>query len=235
MNRLQKPISVATAIASVSFPAMAVAQTTADDLLALDKGALRGEIQTRYDAGLALTLDPGVVSADNNRFMWASQTKIQCGIALGFLKSGTKDPVSVGKCVDAYNRMQAVPQAAPVPPPPPPPPMACNHGPYIVFFEWDSAEISPEAATVLDSTAAAYANCSQAPMVLDGYTDLSGSASYNQGLSVLRAEAVRDYLGARGVPDTAMTPQGFGENNPRVPTADGVRELQNRRVEITVK
>ena len=45
--------------------------------------------------------------------------------------------------------------------------------------------------------------------------------------------SVRGYLTQRGIADGAITSQAFGETNPRVPTADGVRELQNRRVEIT--
>ena len=53
------------------------------------------------------------------------------------------------------------------------------------------------------------------------------------GHLLLSAGPVRGYLTGRGIPDGAITSQGFGENNPRVPTADGVRELQNRRVEIT--
>jgi OmpA-OmpF porin, OOP family len=238
MSGIRNPVFVAAAFAGGAFPAFAAAQTTVDELLALDKGSLRGEVQMRYDAALGLTVDPGVLSADDSRFTWASQAKAQCGIALGFLKSGTKDPVSIGKCVDAYNRMQLVPRSPLQPPPPHPmtvPMAACNHGPYIVFFEWDSAEISPEAATVLDSSAAAYANCSQARLELAGYTDSSGGDRYNHELSIKRADAVRDYLSARGVPVSAMSTQGFGEANPRVPTADGVHELQNRRVEITVQ
>jgi outer membrane protein OmpA-like peptidoglycan-associated protein len=111
----------------------------------------------------------------------------------------------------------------------------CNRGPYVVFFDWDMADITPEAATVLDSMVSAYAYCSGAPLAVDGYTDLSGSDRYNQGLSERRAEAVRGYLTARSLADEAITTTGYGESNPRVPTEDGVRELQNRRVEITVK
>ncbi len=55
----------------------------------------------------------------------------------------------------------------------------------------------------------------------------------NKGLSERRAETVRGYLNTRGIDNSAITTQGFGETNPRVPTADGVREVQNRRVEIT--
>jgi len=69
--------------------------------------------------------------------------------------------------------------------------------------------------------------------MLAGYADRSGTEKYNLALSERRNASVRVYLGQRGIPDAAMSSQAFGESNPRVPTADGVRELQNRRVEIT--
>jgi outer membrane protein OmpA-like peptidoglycan-associated protein len=126
-------------------------------------------------------------------------------------------------------------QPAPPPPPPPPPPpvVQCNKGPYIVFFEWDKSDITPEAATILNNAVSAYANCGSAAVMLAGHADRSGSAQYNVGLSQRRANAVRSYIAARGVPDSRISTEAFGETMPRVPTADGVRELQNRRVEIT--
>ena len=118
-------------------------------------------------------------------------------------------------------------------PPPPPPAPVCNKGPYIVFFDWDKSDITPEAATILDSAITAYGNCESVPIMLAGYADRSGKPAYNVGLSNRRNTSVQDYLTGHGVPAGAITAQGFGEANPRVPTADGVRELQNRRVEIT--
>ena len=53
------------------------------------------------------------------------------------------------------------------------------------------------------------------------------------GLSERRNTSVRTYLTGRGIPAARISSQAFGESMPRVPTADGVRELQNRRVEIT--
>ncbi len=123
--------------------------------------------------------------------------------------------------------------AAPPPPPPPPPVQTCQQGPYIVFFNWDESNITPEAATILDNAVSAYANCGSAAVMLAGHTDTSGTASYNVGLAERRNSSVRDYLTARGVPDGRITSEAFGETQLRVPTADGVRELQNRRVEIT--
>ena len=109
----------------------------------------------------------------------------------------------------------------------------CNKGPYIVFFDWDKSDITPEAASILDSAITAYGSCQSVPIMLAGYADRSGTATYNVGLSGRRNDSVRGYLTSHGVADGAITSQAFGETNPRVPTADGVRELQNRRVEIT--
>ena len=109
----------------------------------------------------------------------------------------------------------------------------CNKGPYIVFFDWDKADITPEASSILDSAVTAYGNCNSVPIMLAGYADRSGTPKYNLGLSARRNTNVRGYLSAHGIADAAISSQAFGEANPRVPTADGVRELQNRRVEIT--
>lgn len=119
------------------------------------------------------------------------------------------------------------------PPPPPPPPVECTPGPYIVFFDWDRSEITPEAAGILDNAVSAYQSCGQARVMLAGHADKSGSDQYNVGLSQRRNDSVRAYLESRGIPGGVITTEAFGESAPRVETADGVRELQNRRVEIT--
>jgi len=133
------------------------------------------------------------------------------------------------------------PAAAPVeaaPPPPPPPPVAPPPppppapGPFIVFFDWDRSDITPEAAAILDRAAEQYAATGQASVTLAGHADKSGSDAYNQGLSQRRANAVRDYLTGKGVPSGVIASEAFGESRPLVETADGVREPQNRRVEI---
>ncbi len=106
-------------------------------------------------------------------------------------------------------------------------------GPFIVFFDWDKDEITPAAAAILDNAAAGYQQVGSASVVLAGHADRSGSDEYNVGLSQRRANNVRAYLAGRGVPDAAITSEAFGESRPLVDTADGVREPQNRRVEIT--
>ena len=135
-----------------------------------------------------------------------------------------------------------VPPAPPPPPPPPPPrPVApptppkapCNTGPYIVFFDFDKSDITPAAANILNSAVTAYANCGMASVMLAGHTDRAGSPKYNVGLAERRNAAVSAYLTGRGIPAGRITGQAFGETMPKVPTADGVREAQNRRVEVT--
>jgi len=69
--------------------------------------------------------------------------------------------------------------------------------------------------------------------MLAGHTDSAGTMMFNLGLSEGRNAAVRDYLTARGIPDTRISSEAFGETQLRIPTADGVREMQNNRVEIT--
>ena len=68
-----------------------------------------------------------------------------------------------------------------------------------------------------------------------GHADRSGTPQYNQALSERRAAAVAAELERRGIARSAMTVQAFGESRPLVPTADGVREPQNRRVEIVLR
>ncbi|HEX8653863.1 MAG TPA: OmpA family protein [Allosphingosinicella sp.] len=136
--------------------------------------------------------------------------------------------------------------APPAPTPPPPPPIQCpggtmvqpgetcpSIGPFIVFFDWDRDEITPQAAGILDNAAEQYRATGNAQVVLAGHADRSGSDQYNVGLSQRRAENVRQYLAGRGVAEGVMRTEAFGESRPAVETADGVREPQNRRVEIT--
>ena len=102
-----------------------------------------------------------------------------------------------------------------------------------MFFDWDKSDITPEAATILNNAVTAYGNCGTASIMLAGHTDRSGSAEYNMGLAARRNASTTTYLTGRGIPAARITSQAFGESMPRVPTADGVRELQNRRVEVT--
>jgi hypothetical protein len=87
---------------------------------------------------------------------------------------------------------------------------------------------------VVGQAAEEYKRTGAARITATGYTDLSGSPAYNQALSERRAAAVQGELVRLGVPASVITVVGEGENDPLVPTADGVREARNRRVEIEI-
>ncbi len=125
------------------------------------------------------------------------------------------------------------------PPPPPPPAPAAMPAPppaaprvFIVFFDWDKDTITAEGRQIIAQAADAYKSGAPVQIQVTGYTDRSGSPGYNQRLSERRANNVAKALAAQGVPPAQMVVSGRGENDNRVPTADGVREPQNRRVEI---
>jgi outer membrane protein OmpA-like peptidoglycan-associated protein len=124
------------------------------------------------------------------------------------------------------------------PPPPPPAPMAAPAPPpaapkvFIVFFDWDKDTITPEGHQIIVQAADAYKAGAPVQIQVTGYTDRSGSPGYNQRLSERRANNVAKAMAALGVPKDQMIVTGRGENDNRVPTAPGVREPQNRRVEI---
>lgn len=107
-------------------------------------------------------------------------------------------------------------------------------GRAIIFFAWDRPVIDGDAAARLDDVAASFASQPGARLELSGHADRSGPAGPNVSAGRKRAAAVQAYLAARGVPEAAMTVMSYGETRPLVPTADGVREPQNRRVEILV-
>ena len=106
---------------------------------------------------------------------------------------------------------------------------------YLVFFDWDKATLTDRARKIVAEAAASAVKVQYTRIEVSGYTDTSGTPKYNQGLSIRRAQAVAAELVSNGVPKSAIAIQGFGETRPLVPTGAGVREPQNRRVEIIIK
>ena len=119
------------------------------------------------------------------------------------------------------------------PPAPPPAAVAPQRQMFIVFFEFDKSALTPDGRRVVDAAAAAFKS-GKSGVAVAGYTDLAGTQQYNLALSKRRADAVKAALVRDGVPAAAIDESWHGKENPRVPTADGVREPQNRRVEITM-
>ena len=122
----------------------------------------------------------------------------------------------------------ATPAAVPAPAPPP------QKQVFLVFFDWDRDTITPAGSQVIQQAANAYKSGAHVQLQVTGYTDRSGSPAYNQRLSERRANNVANTMVHDGVPRSQMAVSGRGENDNRVPTANGVREPQNRRVEIVM-
>jgi hypothetical protein len=123
--------------------------------------------------------------------------------------------------------------------PPPPPPMvattttAPQSQNFMVFFDWDSSRLTDTSMNVIHQASAAYKSRGTASITATGNTDTSGPDGYNMALSLRRANVVKDALVRDGVPASAITVIGRGETVLLVQTGDGVREPQNRRVEIS--
>jgi OOP family OmpA-OmpF porin len=112
-------------------------------------------------------------------------------------------------------------------------PVAAQPQPFRLFFDWGKPEITRDGETILAEVASAYQQQHPAHVTIAGHTDRSGTAGVNIAASRKRAEAVKAYLAAHGVPANAMSVAAYGESRPIVATEDGVREVQNRRVEIS--
>jgi outer membrane protein OmpA-like peptidoglycan-associated protein len=127
------------------------------------------------------------------------------------------------------------PPAMPVTAAPPPTGQpAMSKKSFIVFFDFDKSNITAEAQKTINNAAATAKSGNAAQVTLTGHTDRSGSEQYNLALSLRRAEAVKAAMIKQGVPASLIVVVGKGESQPLVPTADGVREPQNRRVEIVI-
>ena len=132
----------------------------------------------------------------------------------------------------------------PPPPPPPPPPRAAPPPPPApveekivlrgVNFDFDKANIRPDAAVILDEAASMLAS-HRGNVTISGYTDSIGTDVYNQGLSERRAKSVKDYLVSKGIDASRLTTKGYGESNPIASNATKDGRALNRRVELNLE
>jgi outer membrane protein OmpA-like peptidoglycan-associated protein len=179
-------------------------------------------------AGIRYNLSPALTVDLDYRYLATTQPTFRIlNTNLLRYRSGYNTNNFVASLIYRFAPPAAVPVAAPAPPPPPAPPQL-----FLVFFDWDRADITPAGMDVVRQAASVYKSGGSVRVQVTGYTDLSGSAAYNQRLSMRRANNVANALASFGVVRSDMAVSGRGENDPRVPTAQGVREPQNRRVEI---
>ena len=114
---LLKALVAGTAVC-VAQPALAQV-----DLTSMSVRELRPEVQRRYDEALAATTNPSVLASLGSNYTYASEAKVWCGIATGFLKNSIRDKESLTRCEKYHRLMNGAEPSAPVvamPEPPPP-------------------------------------------------------------------------------------------------------------------
>jgi outer membrane protein OmpA-like peptidoglycan-associated protein len=134
--------------------------------------------------------------------------------------------------------------ALPAPPPPPAPvtsapvsapsPTSATPSDYTVYFDLDSWTLTAEDLAVITNAINTARAGGQSHITVVGHTDTSGSAAYNQRLSVRRANVVVEALVDMGARRAAIQASGVGKTDLAVPTPDGVKEAKNRRSVIAL-
>jgi outer membrane protein OmpA-like peptidoglycan-associated protein len=110
-----------------------------------------------------------------------------------------------------------------------------SYGKLIIPFHYSSAQLPEGTFDVLDRFAAVMTRQRDTEIVVKGYTDTSGESLYNEILSALRANAVKDYLVAKGVNPLRIKTIGMGARNPREPNTTRAGRRANRRAEIEIQ
>ena len=146
----------------------------------------------------------------------------------------TKTSVRVGVCLGALWASSLAVIAAHAEDAAPAPAAAATMTPhsYLVFFDFDKSNLTPEAVKIVDQAAADIAAGKPTTIEVTGYTDTVGSDAYNMRLSKRRALAVQAELTKQGVPGNEIAITAKGKHDLLVATADGVKEPQNRRASI---
>jgi outer membrane protein OmpA-like peptidoglycan-associated protein len=178
--------------------------------------------QLFLDYRYLLSQDPSVTSSNGTGLKSEYETQT---VLVGFRYSFGRPPAP------AATRVQATPAPMPAPAPAP---VAAAPGPqsFQIFFDFNKSDVRPDARPIIEQAANNARKGGVSRVSLTGYTDRAGSDAYNQRLSVRRAEAIKAEFVRLGFNPGDISVVGKGESDPLVPTADGVREPKNRRVEI---
>lgn len=113
--------------------------------------------------------------------------------------------------------------------------LVIDKGPYVIYFNWDSDDVSRDARAIIAKVAQEAKKIQEIEIRVMGHADRSGPAAYNDNLSRNRAENVKQALIAEGIEAGVISVTSFGEMSAEVETEDGMREPKNRRVLITLK
>ncbi len=106
---------------------------------------------------------------------------------------------------------------------------------YLLYFATGGERLVAESEVLVATIVRDLQQTPAAELLVIGHTDRVGSDEANDQLSLSRANAIRTMLTAGGVPVARIETVGRGERAPLVPTADGVAEAKNRRVEVRLR
>lgn len=106
---------------------------------------------------------------------------------------------------------------------------------FLLYFKSGGTELTEDSSSLIPLILESIRQRQSTDISVVGHTDRVGASRTNWQLSIKRARAVVDVLGANGVDISLMETSSHGENNPVVPTADNVAEPKNRRVEVVVR
>lgn len=106
--------------------------------------------------------------------------------------------------------------------------------PNAITFAVNGSQLKPQADSVLSSVVLVVKEYSKTRINILGYTDSTGSASYNKLLSDKRANSVSGYFLSNGIKYSRLSPQGMGEANPIASNSTKAGRAENRRVEIVL-
>jgi outer membrane protein OmpA-like peptidoglycan-associated protein len=129
------------------------------------------------------------------------------------------------------NKEETTPAAAYVPPPAVAAAPSVPHS-YLVFFDFNKSDLTAQAVSIVNQAAANAGPAKVTQLTVTGHTDTVGSDAYNMRLSRRRAESVAAQLEKDGIASSEIAIVAKGKRDLLVPTADGVKEPQNRRVQI---
>ncbi|MDD2703756.1 MAG: OmpA family protein [Acidocella sp.] len=206
-----------------------------------DENGTSGSFAYDVIAGLSYPLPflPGLAVTGEYRFMELTADRqyedtLLGGASTTAIKLGPSfsHTFLLGLRYQLFNAPAPAPALAPAPVAAPAPASAKT---YLVFFDWDKYRLTPRATQIIAQAAADSKTENVTIMNVAGYTDTSGTPKYNQGLSERRAKAVAAQLVADGVQASEIEIHGYGETHLLVQTGPGVREPQNRRVEIVMQ
>ena len=205
--------------------------------------------------------DPAIIAAATSPFVWLVNTRVALSeINLGPTKAEValwSKNLLDNREVDQYVglgpvgsviyapartfgvdvRFDLTPEAGPEAAPAayvPPPVQAVAPAPhsYLVFFDFNKSDLTSQATQIVDQAASNAGPAKATRLTVTGHTDTVGSDAYNMRLSRRRAESVASQLEKDGIPSSEIAIVAKGKRDLLVPTKDGVKEPQNRRVQI---